>query len=455
MAKGIEFQKNNRVPDIMLNSVPPDEPETLLIELPPEKIGSENGAIFFELDRQNQQAENLRQRLTANFSDTLTAPEPTADLTNSNNREIEPASEDLMFLSNNHEDSAELPRSPNNLRQQISQLSEPLIIRDENGNQRQMTTRFDKPAAKMNEQNFPLKKFAETLPPNKKDALAARFQPQQTFGANVSNVTADGEVLPDKAAQTSFRDDSTNAVDSVAEFHNGELPLPGETTIASDEKTLFGAEIEAIIGAKNLPINEPAASAPQKSKIFTAGSAALPNAAPEALPKFTPADSAPEKTIKPESFVRGNLNFTAAENKADHGAIVRHDDAKEIGGALINGAFAAVENYKNAEKPKTRDSEAGRNIYGAGGGLAAGVNGAMFGAAVGKVIPGAGKYVGGVLGFVSGVIVGVESDRGWRLSGTGAMNFQAITAVDNSVNQTQSVIEYFSPSGANLQLTGA
>ena len=455
MARGIEFLINNLAADTARNLVPSNNSENLLIELPPAEIGSENGAVFFELDWQNHQAEGLRQRLTTNFSDAPAAQNPTDDLTNRTFNEPDIKANELLNRLKNNGDFAEFRDSPKNLRQPIRQLSEPVIVRDENGNQLQTTSRFDEPAAKTKEQDLSLTKSAEPVPPNEKNDFQARFQPEQTSGANVSKIIVETGTAPDETAPARFREDSTNNAGRIADFHGDKSPLPGKTTAVQVEKILLGAKNEPKSGAKNVPTDETVASAPRNSKMFTAAKAASPNAAPENLPKSAPADFAAAKTIKPENSVGGKLNFTAVEDKTSVDASVRHDGAVEIGGALINNAFAAVENRKNSENQKIRDSETGGNIYGVTGRFTAGANGAMFGAVVGKAISGAGICVGGVLGFVSGAVVGVEPDSGLRWLGAGEINFRTLPDGENALNQPQLTSEHFSPSGAKMLLIAA
>ncbi len=431
MSGGIEFQPNNQTQGIIQNPGQLSEQNIQLIEYLIEASSDENGAVFFNLDWQNQRAEALRQTLTTIFSTISTEQNQTENLTNR-------AWRDLINLAREHNDFKEFRRQPENFWQQVRQMSETRIVKDNAGRETRTASRFNELLEKMQSKNLSPREFAQTLPPNERAVFKACYQLSQTFGANLFNNGA----TPNEAAQTKFSEIPTDT-SRAAVLREGKFILPGATTRG---EMLFGAKSAALLGASILT--------PQNFKGSASGNPAMQNTA---LPTASPTalgSAAGASLIVPETSAARGLTNAASENTTNTNA-ARRDGGTAIGGALISGAFASIDNHKNLDYREIGDSRAKGSVFGEGSGFAAGATGAMFGAAVGTVIPGAETVVSGVLGFVSSVVVGVDIDQGLRWLGTG-ITFNA-TAADNANPNNQKQLttgDSYTPN-SNLQLAPA
>lgn len=384
MSGGIELQPNNLILSLIRNSESAEQ-EILPDEFPAQ-TGDENGAVFFNLNWQNRQAENLRQALTRIFSEASTEPNPVWT--------------DLITLAKEHEDFAEFRRQPEKFWQQVRQMSETQAA-EINNIETQTTSRFDKFLAEMQAKKMSLREFVQTLPPNERAVFRAAHQLKEFFGTNIFNAAG---ATPTEAKQTRFGE-ALPDIQRAADVREGKLALPGSLPVApravllgggvSGYQNFRGADNNALQNTANVPQTAP--------EIFTA---------------------------------RGSAN-AAAENKAQAGASLQRDGGTIIGGALIGGAFAAADDYKNLEKIKSDNSRAAEEFSGAAGALASGATGAIFGAAVGKIVPGAETVVSGILGFVSSVAIGADVNQGLRwlgegvhfaANGTGAVKEKQLTA---------------------------
>ncbi len=107
-----------------------------------------------------------------------------------------------------------------------------------------------------------------------------------------------------------------------------------------------------------------------------------------------------------------------------------------VGGALINGAAKTAEDFPQLENVQIGDSSSSSSFYDSAEGIfAASATGTMMSAAIGSIVPSAHGAVSGVLGFVSGVVVGIEADQGLRWLSSNksdAGNYLLETKIDDS-----------------------
>lgn len=457
---GIELQISGQTPGIVPHSAPVIETGVQLPELPV-LTGEENGAIFFNLEWQTRHAGDLRQNLFTFFGHP-----------NESNETENRARRDLISVAREHEDFKEFRRQPENFWQRVRQLSEPRILRDANGDETRTVSRFDEMLATMKAKNISPREFAETLPLREREVFKARLQLEKTFG---TQIFSDGDAAPDEAQQNRSREIPAGT-QSAAEPGEGEnTPKSTSPAIAPDapqKTTTFGTksaplpdENAAVLqnpksaspksAASELnfvPVRENQISdAPQNFKTDSFGNPTLQNAAPTAFSPTAPNNQPDAPTALPETFVARVLTDAAAENPPNNNAATQRNDGTMIGGALINGAFAAIENYQNLRDDRIGDGRAGANSFDENGnGSAAGATGALFGAAVGTFVSSAETAVGGVLGFVSSVVVGVEADRGLRWLGAGGTTFGAEANDQKSLTNSDS----FTPD-LNFQLVPA
>lgn len=411
MSGGIELQINGQTPVAIENPDLPTEQDIQLIERLLQGNGDENGAVFFNLDWQNRQAENLRQALATIYVAASNEPNQTENLTNSTWR-------GLINLAREHEDFKEFRRSPEHFWQQVRQMSETKIVKDNAGRETRTASRFAELLGKMQSKNLSLREFAQTLPPNERAVFKAAYQLFQTFGANLF----DGGAMPNEAAQTLFSEVSIET-SRAAVLSESKFILSGAATRG---EMLFGAKSAALLGAN--------IAAAQNLKSIASGNPALQTNSPDAASPTALGSAAGTSLAAPEISAARGLNIAASENPTNNNA-ARRDNGTAIGGALISGAFASIENHKNLDYREIGDSRAKKSVFGETSGFAAGATGAMFGAAVGAVVPSAGTAISGVLGFVSSVVVGVEADRGLRWLGGGISFGATVEGGANANNQ--------------------
>lgn len=409
MAEGIGLPITILMPNPLLDSTEAAESETRLYSIPAEiGDGGENGAVFFNLDWQNRQAENLRQRLATIFGDA--APHQSQFSWN-----------DLINLAKNHDDFKEFRHLPETLWRQARQMSAPRVVRDEFGNQTRAVSRFDELLARMQESKMSLREFAETLPPNERDAFRLRFQLEQTFGTRVPLNDA--------------------PVDETGQNYSQEYQLKG--SFESPENQPPSTE-----NARTMTRGENVFNGAPHPNTLAGNNLNLSNAAPTgSLP------TAFGVLVSPHSAAHGFGN-AALESKANGNPHNQLENGLPIGGALIGGSIAARENQNESENLKINDRQTSRGNFDGQGSLAAGAGGALLSAAIGKIAAN-GETTIGILGFVSGALVGAEADRGWRWLSAGAINLTKIAGGGNFANQKQLIGEESSPAGTYLQLAPA
>lgn len=275
--------------------------------------------------------------------------------------------------------------------------------------------------------------FAETLAPNEREVFRARFQTDETFGGNV--LESDGATFGE-TAQIAFSQTAADAnqfADLLANvgFETDENAKSAFEPDAGESATINACENP--IAAKILPNGETLIETP--AEIAFAASETV-QAAPQTFEAFV----AERQTLKDGEFDNaskvffgsaaaatnspltegGNSRFGNAfvsDNSSYVGAVARRESGggAAMGGALISGAYSSADNYKNLENQTVGDSFIINNASGERQNiLAAGATGTMLSAALGSIIPASEASVGGVLGFVSGVVVGAETDQGLR-----------------------------------------
>lgn len=386
--------------------------ETLPVEIPLPISGNENGSVFFNLDWQSQQAEDRRQALTTAFFGDGSLPESIQpEITRDENRYLQNIAEtnwnDLVNLAKDHEDFDNFRRQPENFWRAVRQLSEPrrVEVTIDNETVTQTVSQYEELLTAMQENQLSPQSFAQTLPPNEQAVFLACCQLDETFGAP-SPLQPAGENEP-----TAF----PNA-DTPREY-SSENQRAGEFTAAAEngEEITFGATETAFFGGNPTDLT----TVRIEDKTFeTTRDDASPNALGAANLILT--DNAAGR-------------FTGGSNSesANVSAVSRRESGVAMGGALISGALNSIEDYRQVENRAVGGSRAVGNFYDVnGGGFAAGATGAMMSAAIGSVIPGAGTDVSGVLGFVSGVVVGVEADQGIRWLGADGNHTNAVKGFD-------------------------
>ena len=278
----------------------------------------------------------------------------------------------------------------------------------------------------MNAKKLSPDEFAETLPPKDREMFKARYQLDVTFGTKI--LTGD-EVNTVQTGQFRVRE-------TVAENNVQVAALPKEIHVFSHEGKIAPLENapaltsrEIAVGAENV--------VPSSANTFI-----------DSEPKIIESNDLKFQDKSSQVAVGGNANpiltdggatravnhYAVSENSSNVSAVGRRDGGAAMGGALISGAFTSIENYKNAESRGIGGSHSIGNtdIYGRSV-FSAGATGVMMSAAIGSVIPNADATVGGVLGFISSVVVGVEAEQGLRwLGGDRPTTVVPLNQLDNA-----------------------
>jgi hypothetical protein len=263
-------------------------------------------------------------------------------------------------------------------------------------------SRYEKLVAEMNAKQLSPDEFAETLPPKDREIFKARYQLDQTFGTET--LPAD-DINIVQTEQLRIRETAALPKEIQTFSHEGNnLPLENAPPLTSREIAV-GAENVVPLSGNTFADSEPKTIEPSDLKFQDKSSQV--------------AVGGNTNPILTDSGTARVVNHNAvSENSSNIAAVVRRDGGAAMGGALISGAFTSIENYKNAESREIGGSNSVGNtdVYGRSV-FSAGATGLMMSAAIGSVIPNSDATVGGVLGFISSVVVGVEADQGLRWLG--------------------------------------
>lgn len=438
--------------------------------------GNENGGAYFELNWQTGQGQSRRQTLLTTYGEPATADSggtdsaPTSDAGGGNsyqpttfgddgnhhgyvgnlnasssyggdgdspvhsnyygansNDSLPPSStedssvpswNDLVNLISDSRDSSELQNETPNFWREVRRISETKTFQNEDAGETESVSEYDDLLTTMRSEKLSPEEFAETLPPKEREIFKARYQIDQTFGANLFE--SDGVTLSE-TAQNHVREVAAETEQIVALPANARLASREGKPIVFSEK--FAPESEEIVpvptrreignNAKNAVVfGENTLNRPLPKRIES-GEIKLPDKSAQVA-----VGSNTTSAVIDNGAAR-TVSNTVSDNSSSVNAIVRRDGGAAQGGALINGSFASIDNFKNAENKAIGNSgSVGNAGFDGGKSSAAGATGTMMSAAVGSLIPGSDAVVGGVVGFISGVVVGVEPDQGLRwLSG--------------------------------------
>jgi hypothetical protein len=264
---------------------------------------------------------------------------------------------------------------------------------------------YEKLIAEMNAKKLSPDEFAETLPPKDREIFKARYQLDQTFGTKTLsgddvNSVQNGELRVNEAAVEKKNQAAALPIEIHIHSIEGEnsptltsreIAAGTETVVPFSGNTFADSDLK-IIESNDLKFQD------KSSQVAVGGNTNL--------------------IIADSGAVRGINHNVVSESSSNVSAVGRRDGGAAMGGALISGAFASIENYKNAESGQINGSYSIRNtdVYGRSV-FSPGATGVMMSAAIGSVIPNSEATVGGVLGFISSVVVGVEAEQGLRWLG--------------------------------------
>ena len=327
---------------------------------------------------------------------------------------------DLVDLIGGNRDFSDFQNETPEFWHEVRQFSETNVFQSEDGTETTGVSKYENRLTEMQSKELSPEEFAETLPPKEREVFKARNQIDETFGANLFE--SDGVTLSEtgqsRVREVALENGQTIVLPANARFesHEGKPVAFVEKAVPENENekivpVLTRREIinnakNAVVFGENIP-NRPL------SKRIESGEIKLQDKSTQVA-----VGNSTTSTVIDNGAARV-VNNMVADNSSSVNSIVRRDGGAAMGGALINGSLASFDNFKNTENKGVGNSNSvGNANFNGGKSFAAGATGTMMSAAIGSLIPGSDAVVSGVVGFISGVVIGAEADQGLRwLSG--------------------------------------
>lgn len=335
----------------------------------------------------------------------------------------------LVNAAREHKDLSAFRDQPKQFWKDVRQMSELRVVESFAGGKAEprVVSRYGELLKQLARQGGGLQSFLSTLPPAERTVFLARHQINQTFGA--------GELFAGKGFTLDKRGDFPVRVFLSHNGKNVELPphtilsllsggnadglpkdfsaangaLPDSYALFTNGEFLLNTKTAALLGlslalyqnvAVTLSLTDVTAEILQQNQLLGDFFPTAPNA---------PIDQSAE----------GLSNQTAFENSRNGENVLRRASDGNVAGALINGTFATIDEYRKGNYQSdgvSESSDLGNSIFG----FSAGATGTMMGATVGCIVPLAEKSVGEILGFAASVVVGL-SDNGLRSLGVNTL----------------------------------
>lgn len=357
--------------------------------------GAENGGLYFDLGWQNSRAEDRRQQITLDLSNLLSNGEDTTDSVSDTSNKSTTERRDFSDSRIIETDTEKRPSDVSTRREILEKITDKTTpVSDLTANILNQGEVYETPQPV----NRTLRQFAfergdtaSSAPENKIFSVAA---PEILGGdKNVRLESAPTEINLNLRGG----ENASPAEENTFGTADVKIPVIG-SDIISDRKALKDVEYEK--ASKGLPGNAP-------------------------------------NILLTENGASRSANNSSADTAASVNAATRRTDGgTAVGGALISGALTTNDNYKNLEsRDISRSHFVGNAAISESGGKAAGATGVMMSAAIGSIVPNSEAAAGGVLGSVSGVVVGVEADQGLRWLGENPAIFGATADRSNLLTE--------------------
>lgn len=389
----------------------------------------QNAALLFDGKWHDSQAAEIKNNLTA----LVFGNNAPAEINSSLQNRIEQAEvllrnnwETLIETAKNHKDMAEFRHQSKDFWDNVRQMSEIRIVETYvNGKlEPRVVSSYGELLEQFKRSGANLETFLNSLSPNERNVFHARFQINQTFGAN----------------ELFFGN-------GIALDKNGQFPL--HIFLSSNGKPTdfppfsflgFGGKSE--FSAENLLLLENRHIFSNGQFLLTSGNAALlglslaiyQNADAMLILKDVAVETLPSAKM-PLEQTAARLSSGIESGKVSDAARLRNEII--IAAALVSGALMTAEKYRKAKFGRvdawTDFDDEDSEYY-----FSAGATGALMGAAIGSVVPLAEKNIGEILGFTTGVIVGLNDD-GLQKLGANAL----VSAIKNSVQDYLNAIQNY------------
>ena len=380
-----------------------------------------NAALLFARTWNQAQAAQRRNDLTAQLPNNEPVIPNTRDpilqpQTEQANDLLKQSWQDLVSLASQHKDLESFHNASTEFWDKVVAMSE-LRTTETYINGRlepRAASRYGKLLEMLNRQGGAahLENFLNNLPPGEKEVFLARYQINQTFGAN--------ELFAGRGIATDIKGQfplnvflSANGKNPqlsaglILGLSGGDAPAFGRDE-AFHEQNIFTANFHFLLNSKSAALLGLSLALHQNINALLSISELTPEAF---LPKAALESAAlPNHTNNRETFGKSET-ISAADAK-------RFADGALVAGALISGALKTAEKYRKNKSsvgaPRGFDNAAINFSF------AAGATGALMGATVGCVVPLAEKSVGEILGFATSVVVGL-TDAGLRSLGANTL----------------------------------
>ena len=439
MSESIELKINLPLPPAPTEPSAPNETLPSLPDLPTFG-GSENGAVFFELNWQTGQAQNLQQNLMANYAaddatpTTFDSGTPTNIFAADPNNNQSVTANYRLTVEANSQPSSNSPAANETL---VPNDSAPYNLHETIHEQTHSNAASAETPSPETPQNFTFAghenhqpQTLETAPHEILNETFSHFQnaanpktPLATSNQTTHLPLENAESFPHQTPNENTFDAPfvilEHAPPETPPKVNVEFAAAGElfdAPLKNGEPAAFGKDAQTNAGKEII------FSAPEIA-VKAENNPSLPLAA-NLLPtdKFAAAElknsDHPISNLANLSptFAKGNAaTHAATENSAAHDSTAaQRENGALFGGALINGKSANSENYDENGIGRVKNSPYGgaaANDFEIGG-TSAGATGTLLSAAIGGLALHRETAFGGVLGAVSGVLTGIESSQG-------------------------------------------
>lgn len=259
--------------------------------------------------------------------------------------------------------------------------------------------------------------FLASLSPSERKIFQARYQINQTFGANElfvgSGIALDKHgQFPVRVFLSSGGKNPELAPQMILSLLGGDLSaeefsLLKNASLFTNNQILFSAKSQSLLGL---------------SLAFYQNSNALLSLEDVALAAFLPKS----QNAAGDQFA-ARLNI---QNGIESGKISSRAAEMLLIAAFINGALTTIQQYRKFRNNRSvglwSDADSGIFSYG----FSAGATGALMGASVGCIAPLAEKNVGEIFGFAASVVVGL-TESGVRSLGTNTIVAVITSGVQN------------------------
>lgn len=409
------------LPPVSTDEITPDDYFPPDLEPPLDPF--ENAALLFDNRWQEAQAAELRNNLLALiFGGEENVPTEYYSHSQHQNQQtsllLNQTLNSLINLAQDHKDFENFRAQPKEFWEQVRTMSEVRVVETYiNGKlESRAVSRYGELLAQLNRQGGRMDNFLASLPASEREIFQARYQLNQTFGAN--ELFVGNGIALDKNGQFPVR---------VFLSSHGKNPELSPHSVLS----LLGGDLTA----EEFSLLKNASLFTNGQVLFSAKSAALLGlsfALYQNINALLSLEDVALNALLPKNLSGTSEQFAArltTQNAVENGKVNARSAEAIVVAAFINGTLATIYKYRKFGN-RSVGLWAGSDSENLGFGFSAGATGAMMGASIGCIAPLAEKSVGEILGFAASVVVGL-TDSGLRSLGANTIVAVITSGVQN------------------------